>query len=156
MVSVSYTAHLTAEAGLFEFLRLVLRLFYRATEKAIADTKKPYTDLLAFLPPCSKPPNQAGAREGFDDGSLGYYPAISVFRGGAAEANFGPRFWFPPPDFPVDEEDTEMADSSSDVKVNPITKKQIAGQHSRLRAMSERFNEQIAEDVVYDLVDEGE
>ena len=137
-------------------LRLVLRIFHTATEKGIADTEKPYTDLLAFLPPCSKPPNQAGAREGFDDGSLGYYPAISVFRGGAAEANFGPRFWCPPPDLAVDEEDTEMIDSASDVNVNPITKKQIAGQHSRLRAMSERFNEQIAEDVVYDLVDEGE
>ncbi|KAF6221703.1 hypothetical protein HO133_001671 [Letharia lupina] len=112
----------------------------------------PYTDLLAFLPPSSKPPNQAGAREGFDDGSLGYYPAISVFRGGAAEANFGPRFWFPPPDLAVDE-DTEMADSS-DIKLNPVTKKQIAGQHSNLRPMSERFNEQIAEDIVYDLVDE--
>ena len=131
-------------------------LFHTAIDKEIADTEKPYTDLLAYLPPCSKPPNQAGAREGFDDGSLGYYPAISVFRGGAAEANFGPRFWFPPPDFAVDEEDAEMADSSPDVNVNPITKTQIAGQHSTLRAMSERFNEQIAEDVVYDLVDEGE
>ena len=109
--------------------------------------------MLAFLPPSSKPPNQAGAREGFDDGSLGYYPAISVFRGGAAGANFGPRFWFPPPDLVVDE-DTEMADSS-DINVNPITQKQITGQHSNLRPMSERFNEQIAEDIVYDLVDEG-
>lgn len=52
------------------------------------------------------------------------------------------------------DEDTEMADSS-DVKVNPITEKQIVGQHSTLRPMSERFNEQIAEDIVYDLVDEG-
>ena len=110
--------------------------------------------MLAFLPPSSKPPNQTGAREGFDDGTLGYYPAISVFRGGAAEANFGPRFWFPPPDLAVDE-DTAMADSV-DVKVNPVTKKQIAGQHSNLRPMSERFNEQIAEDIVYDVVDEGE
>ena len=110
--------------------------------------------MLAFLPPSSKPPNQTGAREGFDDGSLGYYPAISVFRGGAAEANFGPQFWFPPPDLAVDE-DTEMVDSS-DVKINPVTKKQIAGQHSNLRPMSERFNEQIAEDIVFDLVDEGE
>ena len=109
--------------------------------------------MLAFLPPSSKPPNQAGAREGFDDGSLGYYPAISVFRGGAAEANFGPQFWFPPPDLAVDE-DTEMA-GSADIRVNPVTKKQIAGQHSGLRPMSERFNEQIAEDIVYDLVDEG-
>ena len=47
-----------------------------------------------------------------------------------------------------------MADSL-DVKVSPITEKQIVGQHSRLRPMSERFNEQIAEDIVYDLIDEG-
>lgn len=125
-----------------------------SNQKEIADTGKPYTDLLAFLPPSSKPPNQAGAREGFDDGSLGYYPAISVFRGGAAEANFGPHFWFPPPELAVDE-DTEMA-NSSDIKVNPTTQKQIVGQHSKLRPMSERFNEQIAEDIVYDIVDEGE
>lgn len=51
-------------------------------------------------------------------------------------------------------EDTDMV-NSSDIKVNPVTKKQIVGQHSYLRPMSERFNEQIAEDVVYDLVDEG-
>ena len=42
----------------------------------------PFTDLLAFLPPASKPQVQVGAREGMDDGMLGYYPAISVFRGG--------------------------------------------------------------------------
>ena len=123
-------------------------------QNSIADTRQPYTDMLAFLPPSSKPPNQAGAREGFDDGSLGYYPAISVFRGGAAEANFGPQFWFPPPELAVDE-DIEMVDSS-DIKINPVTKKQIAGQHSKLRPMSERFNEQIAEDIVFDLIDEGE
>ena len=52
------------------------------------------------------------------------------------------------------DEDTEMA-GSADIRVNPVTKKQIAGQHSGLRPMSERFNEQIAEDIVYDLVDEG-
>lgn len=140
----------------FEFPHYSLAFFNTETvkRKRFADNNKPYTDLLAFLPPSSKPPNQAGAREGFDDGSLGYYPAISVFRGGAAEANFGPHFWFPPPDLAV-EGDTEMA-NSSEIQINPVTKKQIAGQHSNLRPMSERFNEQIAEDIVYDLVDEGE
>lgn len=54
----------------------------------------------------------------------------------------------------MEDQDTEMVDSS-DVKVNPTTEKQIVGQHSTLRPMSERFNEQIAEDIVYDLVDEG-
>lgn len=112
-----------------------------------------FTDLLAFLPPASKPPNQTGAREGLDDGTLGYYPAISVFRGGAAEANFGPQFWYPPSGMASDD-DVEMIDASN-IKVEPMRKKQIAGQHSRLRPISERFNEQIAEDIVYDLIDEG-
>lgn len=32
-----------------------------------------------------------------DDGSLGYYPAVSVFKGGVVSCNFGPDFQFPPP-----------------------------------------------------------
>ncbi len=31
-----------------------------------------------------------------DDGSIGYYPAISMFRKGAAKVNFGPKFRNPP------------------------------------------------------------
>ena len=112
----------------------------------------PFADLLAFLPPASKPLNQAGAREGLDDGMLGYFPAVSVFRGGAAETNFGPNFWYPPPEFSTSE-DIEMADAL-DPTMNPTTRKPIAGQHSRLRAMNERFDEQIAEDVTFDLIDE--
>ena len=40
----------------------------------------PFTDLLSFLPPASKPLSQPGSRQGLDDGTLGYYPAISVYR----------------------------------------------------------------------------
>ena len=122
----------------------------------------PFTDLLAFLPPASRPLNQVGAREGLDDGMLGYFPAISVFRGGCAEANFGPDFWFPPPDLVTasatsiaDDEDVDMvnvdppANSDSGIKVVIVSK----NSHS-LRAVGERFAEQIAEDVVYDLIDE--
>ena len=112
----------------------------------------PFTDLLAFLPPASKPLNQAGARDGLDDGTLGYYPAISAFRGGTVEANFGPSFWFPPPDLAV-HEDVEM-ENASDTNVNPTTKKHVAGSQSRLRPMCERFNEQIAEDITVDIIDE--
>lgn len=117
----------------------------------------PFTDLLAFLPPASKPLNQVGAREGLDDGMLGYFPAVSVFRGGCAEANFGPDFWFPPPDFATsnsEEDDVDML--SADPPINPITdtKDTIEGCNSRLRALGERFNEQIAEDVLYDIIDE--
>ncbi|KAL8955116.1 MAG: hypothetical protein Q9193_006903, partial [Seirophora villosa] len=61
----------------------------------------PFADLFAFLPPASKPAAQQGARDGLDDGLLGYFPAISVFRGGAVEVNFGPDFWCPPSDLAV-------------------------------------------------------
>lgn len=103
----------------------------------------PFTDLLAFLPPASKPLSQPGSRQGLDDGTLGYYPAISVYRGGYAEANFGEPFWFPP-----ESPDAEMKDTP-DTKVIPATQQDIAGSQSRLRPFVERFNEQIAEDVMY-------
>jgi COMPASS component BRE2 len=95
-----------------------------------------FTDLLNFLPPFSQTsatqalatssgnPIAAGtALAAADDGTLGYYPAISVFSGGAARFNFGPEFDFPP--------------AVKDVK-----------------PMSERYAEQIAEDIVMDLLDE--
>ncbi|KAJ4387193.1 transcription factor, contains a PHD finger motif [Gnomoniopsis smithogilvyi] len=98
-----------------------------------------FTNLLAFLPPASKPATakQPDAREGLDDGMLGYYPAVSVFRGGAAEVNFGPSFA---------EEDVAMTgtDEEPTVKV-----KQEAP-----RPLAERYDEQIVEDIVYDIVDE--
>jgi COMPASS component BRE2 len=84
-----------------------------------------FKDLLAFLPPASKPAaGQVGARDGCDDGNLGYFPAVSVFRGGAVETNFGPDFWFPPPQPPGYEaqqaekkpvqDDVEMEDEDMD------------------------------------------
>ncbi|KAI9861976.1 MAG: hypothetical protein M1813_005047 [Trichoglossum hirsutum] len=97
---------------------------------------KAFTDLLSFLPLASKPLPQPGAREGLDDGTLGYFPAVSVFRGGAAEVNFGPDFWYPPPE----DEDVEMAGTETKTM--------------KPRAVCERYDEQIAEDITYDLVDE--
>lgn len=38
-----------------------------------------FENLLAFLPPASVPSKTMGAREGFDDGLIGYFPAISCF-----------------------------------------------------------------------------
>ncbi|KAL2264356.1 hypothetical protein VTK26DRAFT_5782 [Humicola hyalothermophila] len=99
----------------------------------------PWTELLAFLPPASKQAQQTGGREALDDGSLGYYPAVSVFRGGAVEVNFGPNFWYPPPP----PEDADMTDGG-----------QQASKLTKLRAVSERYDEQIVEDIVYDIVDE--
>ena len=92
-----------------------------------------FKDLLAFLPPASKPAQQPGARDGLDDGSLGYYPAISAFRGGAAGVNCGPDFDFPPPDLNVESTDPSIP---------------------RLKPLSERYTEQIVEDVTMDIVDE--
>ncbi|KAK3353508.1 hypothetical protein B0T25DRAFT_213464 [Lasiosphaeria hispida] len=115
----------------------------------------PWTDLLAFLPPASKLLQQPGGREGLDDGSLGYYPAVSVFRGGAAELNFGPEFWYPPPGFERSgqkPEDVDMIDAdaaqSEAVQVEP---EPVSG---AVRPVSERFDEQIIEDIVYDIIDE--
>ncbi|TAQ85227.1 hypothetical protein B7494_g6457 [Chlorociboria aeruginascens] len=101
-----------------------------------------FKDLLAFLPPASKPNAQVGAREGLDDGMLGYYPAISVFKGGAAEINLGPKFWYPPPGYEAGEVDMIGNDQPS------------ISQSSKLRAVGDRYDEQIAEDIVYDIVDE--
>lgn len=101
----------------------------------------PFENLLGFLPPASRPMPQVGARDGLDDGMLGYYPAVSIFRGGAAEVNFGPDFWYPPPGY-----------DSTDGEVDLV---QVGGtQGQRLRAVSERYKEQVAEDVVYDIIDE--
>ncbi|KAI5794452.1 hypothetical protein DFH27DRAFT_484647, partial [Peziza echinospora] len=88
----------------------------------------PWRDLLAFLPPCSKPNSAIGGRE-LDDGFLGYYPAVSVFRGAAVEINFGPGMWCPP-----QEQEQEGQDKQDDTEM--------------------RYDEQIAEDITYDLVDE--
>jgi COMPASS component BRE2 len=74
---------------------------------------------------------------------LGYYPAVSVFRGGAAEVNFGPDFWYPPRNNSGDEDvDMTGVDQPSASKLQ------------NLRPVGERYEEQIVEDIVYDIVDE--
>ncbi|KAI0502765.1 hypothetical protein F5B22DRAFT_58498 [Xylaria bambusicola] len=111
----------------------------------------PFTDLLAFLPPASKPQAQVGAREGKDDGMLGYYPAISVFRGGAVQTNFGPDFWYPPPGYARPPTDVEMMDTDEDtVHVGTPQQRKL----DKPRAVADRYDEQIVEDIVADIVDE--
>ncbi|TLD27113.1 hypothetical protein PspLS_04655 [Pyricularia sp. CBS 133598] len=119
----------------------------------------PFEDLLSFLPPASTPNAklQDGAKEGFDDGTVGYYPAVSVFRGGAAEVNFGPDFWYPPPGYgaaiaaPATNGDVEMTDAGATAVVNTNTEPSAP---QTAKPMFERYNEQIAEDIVYDIIDE--
>ncbi|KAF2462043.1 Set1C complex protein [Lineolata rhizophorae] len=107
-----------------------------------------FEDLMAFLPPASAPQLSSGARVGFDDGMLGYFPAIAAFSGGIAQLNFGPDFWCPPPHLVP--EDVEMTDgpTSEGAGTTPSPLRPM------LKAISDRFKEQIAEDVVWDLVDE--
>ncbi|KAK3994915.1 hypothetical protein QBC44DRAFT_321504 [Cladorrhinum sp. PSN332] len=116
----------------------------------------PWTDLLAFLPPASKMGSGttggggsgasaiAGNRDALDDGEVGYYPAVSVFRGGAVEVNFGENGWWFPPESPPAEE-------GGDVEMSGTEEKQQEGGR---RPVAERYNEQIVEDVVYDVIDE--
>ena len=123
-----------------------------------------YSDLFAFLPPASRPAVSTGgigAREGLDDGSLGYYPSVSVFHGGAARANFGPDFEFPPADLAGNSD--PAGDDDDDVDMVGETTTPIAdisaGGHSpqrRIRPFCERYDEQIAEDVLYDVLDEAD
>ena len=158
---------------------------------------EPFTDLLAFLPPASKPSSQSGStREGLDDGTLGYYPAVSVFRGGAAEVNFGPDFWCPPPGLfahgessaagggggfadgnsdsrrdvamadGIDSQDGGVLDGAQETKRATETKSgreaarsaPPSSRHRRMRSLvrpvSERYDDQIVEDILWDVVDE--
>ncbi|KAL4801756.1 hypothetical protein BDV18DRAFT_148141 [Aspergillus unguis] len=95
----------------------------------------PFKELYAFLPSASRLANGTnnlglGERENADDGMIGYYPAVSCYGGGAVECRFQGPWWFDPP-------------SESD-----------SGQP--VLGIGERFNEQIVEDVVADIVDEVE
>lgn len=142
----------------------------------------PWTNLLAFLPPASKIQQQQqgqntnAGREFLDDGSLGYSPAVSVFRGGAVEVNFGPDFWYPPPGMEGGEEKVNEGDANpdgdilmedadvteepeqqaSDVKKDKGTAKVSLPDQKEpeLRPVFERYDEQIVEDIVYDIIDE--
>ena len=91
--------------------------------------------LLAFLPPASfiEKSNKTNNLWGdVDDGQLGYYPALSTFSGGAAECRFDGPWWYGFDDHPP----------SAGL-----------GGHE-VRAIGERYAEQIAEDFVCDVVDE--
>lgn len=123
-----------------------------------------FENLLAFLPPASAPSKTMGAREGFDDGLVGYFPAVSCFWGGMAEVNFGDGwngFWAPPPHIvkikdisatpsSVNGPDSNMADAGIDASGD----KKGWNPGRLCRAAGERYKEQIAEDIVWDIVDE--
>jgi COMPASS component BRE2 len=126
-----------------------------------------FENLLAFLPPASQPSKQHGAREGgFDDAMTGYFPAISCFFGGTAEINFGDGkdgFWAPPAHLrstKVSVPVTQHHDSTQDVEMRdaPTSDENRRRQGWRpgkeCRPIGERYKEQVAEDIVYDIIDE--
>lgn len=90
----------------------------------------PFKELFAFLPPATRGTNSnnlgIGKRENVDDGMIGYFPAVSCHNGGAVECRFEAPWWYGPP---------------KDTKARPF---------------GDRYNDQIVEDVVADVVDEVE
>lgn len=134
-----------------------------------------FRNLMAFLPPASQPSLQEkNARTGCDDGMCGYFPAVSAFAGGVCQVNFGPDFWCPPAELAgamdtrtgetIRSEDGEDIKMEEDVAIaagladeDAEEKAVLLGKSapmSRMRGIGERFKEQIAEDIWYDLVDE--
>jgi COMPASS component BRE2 len=134
-----------------------------------------FEKLLAFLPPSSVIPASTGARVGFDDGSLGYYPCVSSFSGGIAQTNFGPDFWFPPEElFPTAapatapaeaEGEAPAADADADVHMGGTVPGVVGAAEpsssslldmSKPRGICDRYKEQVVEDVVWDIIDESD
>ncbi|GAB7363957.1 hypothetical protein MBLNU230_g4519t1 [Neophaeotheca triangularis] len=122
-----------------------------------------FENLLSFLPQASAPSKTMGAREGFDDGMVGYYPAVSCFHGGIAEVNFGDSetgFWMPPAHLRPTPHARSKAKELEDGDVVMVeaggraegAKGWVPGRIAR--AVGERYKEQVAEDIVWDLVDE--
>ncbi|ORY19644.1 hypothetical protein LY90DRAFT_677079 [Neocallimastix californiae] len=51
----------------------------------------------------------------YDDGSLGYYPSVSLFKGGSVTLNFGPEFKYPPND--IEENWKPLCDRYDEVQI---------------------------------------
>ncbi|KAF3910436.1 hypothetical protein ABW20_dc0106404 [Dactylellina cionopaga] len=108
-----------------------------------------FENLFVFLPPASQPLATIGGRP-LDDGFCGYYPMVSAFRGGSAQVNFGPNWEYNPEDLDFGN------DGNPGITVNgdEMQEDGLANIKIRVRPMSERYDEQIAEDVTYDMIDE--
>ncbi|KAJ3482661.1 hypothetical protein NLI96_g6836 [Meripilus lineatus] len=119
-----------------------------------------YQDLYDYLPLRTlrkaqekKRSHREGVREHkenpFDDGSLGYYPLISLFNEARVKLNPGPDFEFPPPS---DIDGLLTLNSSMDVDVKPGMT-----EHARTwRPLCERYPEYMAEQFALDAQEEEE
>lgn len=87
-----------------------------------------FDNLYDFYPPNSELKTNSKKAEDIlkNNGTLGYYPTVSVFKGGIAEINAGPDFKFKPKD------------------------------EDNLLDLYEIYNQRIADDIVWDIVDEIE
>lgn len=100
---------------------------------------KPFENLFAFLPPASEQKAARNAKQkrnqddrfaiDNDDGSLGYFPMVSCFRGGAVMLNTSSNVWKVPSSI-------QEAIDKGDIKPYGM-----------------RFKEKITEDIVNDLID---
>ena len=117
-----------------------------------------FQDLYDYRP-LRKPPGKsahkprAGAKEGikehkenpFDDGTLGYYPFLSLFNGAQVRINPGPDFDFPPPP----DIDAVVANPGADIKPQPDSAR-------TWRPMCERYGEFMQEQWALDEQEEEE
>ncbi|KAF7796742.1 hypothetical protein EIP86_007925 [Pleurotus ostreatoroseus] len=118
-----------------------------------------FRDLYDFLP-LRTPPNKAhekkrGHKDGlrehkenpFDDGSLGYYPMISLFNGAEVKLNPGPNFDFPPPP----DIDAVLVNGSGEADIKPPLDSM-----PRWRPLSERYGEYMDEQFALDKLEDAE
>lgn len=130
----------------------------------------PFKEIYAFLPPASRLANGTnnlgiGERENADDGMIGYFPTVSCYGGGAVECRFEAPWWIGPPSALPSEDDKTVTNSTDDP--DTVIKEEKSGDDqsvepapadssSIIRPFGERFNDQIVEDILADIVDEVE
>lgn len=119
---------------------------------------QPFTDLNSFAPPNSKLSRSGTTTTtSSDDGLLGYFPTVSVFRGGTATFNFGPRFDYVPEEIKPFLRYARCSGyaATEGTSSSPLQSERRAVPESEvIRPLCERYEEQIAEDIVQDIVDE--
>ncbi|KAG8906252.1 hypothetical protein FRB99_007314 [Tulasnella sp. 403] len=87
----------------------------------------------------------------FDDGSLGYYPFLSVFNDARIAINTGPDFVFPPPP-DID----AILRPKPDEPASETSLNGDSSQARKWRPLCERYNEYMAEEYAQDELDEAE
>lgn len=129
----------------------------------------PFKELYAFLPPASRLVNGTnnvglGERENADDGMIGYFPTVSCYGGGAVECRFEAPWWIGPPSvLPSEEVNTNNSNDDPEIIIKDeqegdkqTTEHTPSDSATVIRPFGERFNDQIVEDILADIVDEVE